>query len=196
MLTPAQVAAATGRPVARVGPGWLACQSALLARGPATDAGLAAFAATLDVETGGAWAPLTEHADGSAYEGRAALGNTVPGDGPRFRGRGYIQLTGRANYATYGQAFGVDLLTDPDRANDPALAARIAARYWDVSGANAAAQAGDWATARRRVNGGWTGYPRYAAILARLGHPSALAPVIAVGVVGLAALWGASAQWR
>ena len=56
-----------------------------------------------------------ELASGAAYEGRADLGNTEPGDGPRFKGRGLIQLTGRANYAAFGRFVALDLLTDPKR---------------------------------------------------------------------------------
>ncbi len=55
----------------------------------------------------------------------AELGNTVPGDGVRFHGRGYVQLTGRRNYAKAGAETGVDLLADPDRALEPLIAAKI-----------------------------------------------------------------------
>lgn len=54
-----------------------------------------------------------------------ALGNTVPGDGYRFRGRGYVQLTGRRNYAVASKKLGVDFLANPDRALKPELAAKI-----------------------------------------------------------------------
>lgn len=54
-----------------------------------------------------------------------ALGNTVRGDGYRFRGRGYVQLTGRRNYAFASERVGVDLVTSPERALEPAVAARI-----------------------------------------------------------------------
>lgn len=54
------------------------------------------------------------------------LGNTQPGDGARFHGRGYVQLTGRSNYKRASQLTSVDLIADPDKAKDPALAYRIA----------------------------------------------------------------------
>lgn len=54
------------------------------------------------------------------------VGNTQPGDGARFHGRGYVQLTGRANYAKAKKLTGIDLLTNPDRAKEPELAYQIA----------------------------------------------------------------------
>jgi predicted chitinase len=57
-------------------------------------------------------------------------GNKEPGDGYRYRGRGYVQLTGRANYQEMGNAIGVDLVSNPELANEPYLAARIAAEYY------------------------------------------------------------------
>jgi hypothetical protein len=93
----------------------------------------------------------------------AGLGNVEAGDGPRFRGRGYIQLTGRAKYARIGSAIGIDLVGEPDRANDPATAAAVLACY--LKGCEAKARAalarGDLTAARRLVNGGSHGLDRF-----------------------------------
>jgi predicted chitinase len=99
-----------------------------------------------------------ELASGAAYEGRRDLGNTQPGDGRRFKGRGWIQITGRANYRKYGRLLGVDLEADPERAATPALAARIACAYWKTHGLNELADAGSYRTITRRINGGLNGY--------------------------------------
>jgi hypothetical protein len=61
-----------------------------------------------------------------SYEGRTDLRNTLPGDGLRFRGRGYVQITGRRNYNQWAHRLGIDIVADPDRvASDPSLAAKI-----------------------------------------------------------------------
>jgi putative chitinase len=64
------------------------------------------------------------------YEGRADLGNNQPGDGYKFHGRGYFQYTGRDNYTTFGDKFGVDLAHNPDLAAEPETAAKLAIAYW------------------------------------------------------------------
>jgi predicted chitinase len=102
----------------------------------------------------------TEIASGERYEGRLDLGNVQPGDGPRFRGRGLIQLTGRANYAEFGRALGLeaDLLADPDRvANDPELCVKAAGWYWARRDLNALADANNLTEITRRINGGLNG---------------------------------------
>ena len=98
-----------------------------------------------------------EIASGQAYEGRADLGNTQPGDGVRYKGRGYIQLTGRANYRDYGNRLGVDLENNPDLAKDPNIAADIAIAYWQQRVDRNAARAGDVRTVTRNINGGLNG---------------------------------------
>ena len=84
------------------------------------------------------------------------LGNTQPGDGARFKGRGYVQLTGRSNYTRIGAQIGVDLAGNPDLANDGATAGIILAQFLKNSEAKvrAALAANDLKTARRLVNGG------------------------------------------
>jgi predicted chitinase len=70
---------------------------------------------------------MVEFASGDAYEGRADLGNSHPGDGRRYKGRGYVQITGRRNYTLYTGLLGVDLVTNPELATDPGTASRIVA---------------------------------------------------------------------
>jgi predicted chitinase len=60
------------------------------------------------------------------------LGNTEPGDGERYYGRGFIQLTGRYNYTRAGRVLGIDLVNNPDLASDPKIAAQIAVWYWNT----------------------------------------------------------------
>lgn len=77
---------------------------------------------------------------GSLYEGRkATLGNYVKGDGPKFIGRGIIQLTGRANYTHYGNMIGVDLVKYPEMAKLPEIGTRLALEFWKSRNCNAQA---------------------------------------------------------
>jgi predicted chitinase len=87
----------------------------------------------------------------------AAAGNTEPGDGPRYHGRGPIQLTGRGNYRAAGQALGLDLEGDPELAASPDVGFRIAQWYWTSRNINVLADAGDFAAVTRAVNGGYNG---------------------------------------
>ncbi len=114
--------------------------------------------ATIGVESSG-FVPINEFASGEAYEFRSDLGNTEKGDGPRFKGRGFIQLTGRANYRSYGEALGVDLENNPDLANDPDIAARIMARYLknNEDRLRKGFQNNDLVALRKVVNGGTNG---------------------------------------
>lgn len=99
------------------------------------------------------------------YEGRADLGNTEPGDGSKFKGRGLIQTTGRANYQATGDALGVDLTEAPTLLAEPALAARSAAWFWKARGLNELADVGDFMRITRRINGGLNGYDQRLALL-------------------------------
>jgi putative chitinase len=90
--------------------------------------------------------------------GRRNLGNTLPDDGWRFRGRGLIQLTGRANYERFARTLGVPLDDAMlARLETKAGAAESAAHFWAVAGCNALADARDIAAVRKRVNGGTIG---------------------------------------
>ena len=99
-------------------------------------------------------------ASGAAYENRRDLGNIEPGDGTRYKGRGLIQLTGRANYAEYDRTGGLkrDIETDPGQvATDDGLCVDVAGWYWDRKGLNALADRDDLETVTRRINGGLNG---------------------------------------
>jgi predicted chitinase/LysM repeat protein len=98
-----------------------------------------------------------EIASGSAYEGRADLGNTQPGDGVRFKGRGPIQLTGRSNYRAAGRALGIDLENNPRRAADLDVGFRTAAWFWNSRSLNTYADQGNFREVTRRINGGYNG---------------------------------------
>jgi putative chitinase len=111
-----------------------------------------------------------EIASGAAYEGRADLGNTEPGDGVRFKGRGLIQLTGRANYQAYGDAVGRDLCGDgrwTAVAEDPALCVDVAGWFWSRRGLNLLADEDNVHRITRRINGGLNGLEDRQAKLAR-----------------------------
>lgn len=103
------------------------------------------------------------------YNGRADLGNTQPGDGPRFKGRGYVQLTGRANYTAIGNEIKIDLAGSPQLANDPHIAGRILAQFLfdHRSRIRAALAARDLKEARKAVNGGSHGLPVFTDALKR-----------------------------
>jgi predicted chitinase len=88
------------------------------------------------------------------------LGNTEPGDGAKFKGRGPIQITGRANYQRFGDLLGIDLVADPPRAALPEVGFRIAALFWSKKGLNELADettADAFREITRRINGGFNG---------------------------------------
>ena len=133
---------------------------------------LSAFTmATIRAETG-SFKPISEYkskfnssngGNFNRYDGRKDLGNTQPGDGARFKGRGYIQLTGRHNYTKIGKQIGVDLVNNPELANDPVIAAKIMVQF--LMNKKAAIlkslEGNDLKTARRLINGGSHGLARF-----------------------------------
>jgi putative chitinase len=86
-----------------------------------------------------------------------SLGNTQSGDGFRYRGRGPIQITGRANYKKYGDLLGVDLVGNPDLAATPQFAFSTAGLFWKLNRLNELADVQDFTTITKRINGGLTG---------------------------------------
>lgn len=116
----------------------------------------AAFIAQIAHESG-SLRYTAEIADGSAYEARLDLGNTQRGDGARYKGRGLIQVTGRANYASCGQALGIDAIGSPELLQSPAAACRSAGWFWKTRGLNALADADAFGAITKKINGGYTG---------------------------------------
>ena len=101
------------------------------------------------------------------YDSRSSLGNLGPPDGERFKGRGFIQLTGRINYALHGASIGLgnQLIDNPELANSPELAARLLASFLKhrEPGIRAALSVHDLAQARRLINGGASGLAAFEA---------------------------------
>ncbi len=98
-----------------------------------------------------------EYASGEAYEGREDLGNSEPGDGVRYKGRGLLQLTGRSNYRRYGALMGLPLEDHPDLAAEPLTSLKIACEYWKDHGLNTLCDADDLIGITKAVNGGLRG---------------------------------------
>ena len=116
----------------------------------------AAFLAQLAHESG-ELRYMEEIASGEAYEGRKDLGNTEPGDGKRYKGRGPIQLTGRANYRSAGKALGYDLEGMPELAARPDIGCLVAGWFWQTHGLNKLADTRDFKAITKRINGGYRG---------------------------------------
>jgi len=99
------------------------------------------------------------------YDRRTDIGNSQPGDGERYRGRGFIQLTGKDNYLQHGKAIGLadDLINNPDLANDPVIAARLLCSFIKAKerAIKEALLEHDLRHARRLVNGGSHGLDRF-----------------------------------
>ncbi|WP_173911035.1 glycoside hydrolase family 19 protein [Acinetobacter sp. Marseille-Q1618] len=100
---------------------------------------------------------MEEIASGAAYEGRKDLGNVHSGDGKRYKGRGSIQLTGRANYRKYGQALGLDFENHPDMVAYPSVGILVACKYWSDQGLNELADQNDILSITKKINGGVNG---------------------------------------
>lgn len=118
-----------------------------------------AFIAQIAHETGGfRWfRELGNDTYFKKYDGRKDLGNVNPGDGARFKGRGFIQITGRINYSKAAAVLNVDLINNPELAEDLVMAVRIAGWYWSSRGLNELADKDNFLEITRRINGGVNG---------------------------------------
>lgn len=99
-----------------------------------------------------------EFASGEAYEGRKDLGNTEPGDGKKYKGRGLIQLTGRYNYRKFGKIMNLPLEEEPEIAAEPLTSLHIACAYWQDRNLNKYADVDDIQSITRKINGGLNGF--------------------------------------
>ncbi len=159
-MTPETLAACTGARIDRARIFAPFVSDAMKEYGIDTPQRQAAFLAQVGHESGGLhfltelWGPTETQ---SRYEGRVDLGNTHLGDGYKYRGRGLIQVTGRANYGRMGNALGLDLEESPDMLATPKLAARSAGCFWQSHGLNIYADTSEFEKLTRRINGGLNG---------------------------------------
>jgi putative chitinase len=110
-----------------------------------------------DLPTAMKYAHNQEAIANKVYGGRMGNGVEETGDGWKYHGRGLIQLTGKENYANCGSGIGVDLLSNPSLLNTPEYAALSAAWFWNKKGLNSLADAQDYDTMTKRINGGVIG---------------------------------------
>ncbi len=99
-----------------------------------------------------------EIASGKKYEGRKDLGNTEKGDGERYKGKGCIMITGRANYAAVSKGLGVDFVSHPELLKEPCYAVQSACWWWNQHGLNLLADKKDFKAITKKINGGYNGY--------------------------------------
>lgn len=120
---------------------------------------IAAFLSQV-IHESNAFKATREYDSGSAYEGRKDLGNIYPGDGKRYKGRGYIQITGRNNYLAVSNFIFKDnsLIDNPDLLAAPQYAMLSAFWFWDTRKLNALADIDYLKTITKRINGGLNGW--------------------------------------
>lgn len=170
-LTDQRISNILGVPFLAVQSHWPLVVSALQEQGIGSEMTQIAALATIGTEVP-KFEPINEMGgDGyftRIYGHRTDLGNVEPGDGAKYHGRGFIQLTGRANYARYGNALGLDLEGEPDLALTPDVAARVLALFFKTMKVDRAANEQDWIKVRRLVNGGLNGWERFHSLVSSL----------------------------
>ena len=159
-MTPEVLAKALGIPVARAKIWADPLSAAMALHDISTPKRQAAFVAQIGHESGRLvyvrelWGPTEAQ---TRYEGRKDLGNTQAGDGFRYRGRGLIQVTGRANYADAADALNEPLIDFPEILERPDVAAMSAAWFWNSRYLNQMADIGEFQKITRKINGGLNG---------------------------------------
>ena len=159
-MTPEELARATGARIDRAETFLPVIEAAAPDFEITTPVRMAAFLAQVGHESGGLhwlneiWGPTAVQA---RYEGREDLGNTQEGDGFKYRGRGLIQLTGRANYQRASDALATDFIGAPELLAEPDYAVRSAMWFWQSHGLNELADVGQFEHITRIINGGLNG---------------------------------------
>jgi putative chitinase len=182
-MTPAQLSAAAGARIDRATEWLPVIESAMREFGIDTRLRQAMFLAQIGHESGGMkyttelWGPTPAQ---SRYEGRRDLGNTVDGDGFKYRGRGLIQTTGRYNYVKTAAALGIDCVNNPDLLAEPVNAARSAAWWWQAHDLNRFADGSDIIGCTKVINGGTNGIEHRTALYqaALQAVPEVVAPIV------------------
>lgn len=177
MITPEQISSITKSPIANVKKYWPLIIDELKRQNVNKTSFQVAILATIGVECS-IFRPITEYGNRAyfdKYNNRKDLGNG-PNDGYRYRGRGFVQLTGRHNYRLYGQKLGLPLEANPDLALEDRVAVAVLIRYMVDHGIFTWAQRAYladtkeeeeacWRKVRRLVNGGYNGYTRFRALV-------------------------------
>ena len=130
--------------------------AAMLEFGITTEKRIECFLAQVAHESG-QFLYVKELASGQAYEGRVDLGNIEAGDGVKYKGRGLIQITGKANYVAAMMALNIDCVQKPEVLEEPANACRVSAWFWQIHGLNELADTDQFERITRRINGGLNG---------------------------------------
>lgn len=175
-LSASEIASAIGARSGAVAARWPDLQSALRSVGATDMSSQIAVLATVATEVGSSLRPINEYGGAAyftqMYQGRTDLGNTHPGDGAKYHGRGYIQITGRTNYTNYGRQIHQPLQSRPGLALRPGVAAQVLARYFKGRHVFATARAGNWRGVRYEVNGGYNGWSRFQGLVNALHRAS------------------------
>jgi len=109
----------------------------------------------------------TEYASGDDYEGRRDLGNTRTGDGRRFKGRGRIMITGRANYTEIAEALDIDCVEHPEVLGESPYSELASGHWWHAHKCNGFCDRSDFEGLTRRINGGLNGFDDRKALYAK-----------------------------